>query len=189
MGDSLLLLFWSDFDNVTFMTRKVAVIQADITDLGVDVIVNAANEGMRGGGGVDGAIRRVAGPEMADATIKAAPLYVAKTFVTPGYNLKSRYVVHTVGPRYGRGDSGEYIALEMCYRNVISAANDLGARTMAIPAISAGVYGFPQERAAKIAVETSLDESRKYDGIEEVLLVAFDRRAFDLYKKYLAETA
>lgn len=185
MGDSLLLLFWDDFDNVTCMTKKVAVIQADITDLGVDVIVNAANESMRGGGGVDGAIHRVAGPELVKETVKAAPLYVAETFVTPGYNLKARYVVHTVGPTYHYGNSGEYLALKMCYKNVIEVANDLGARTLAIPAISAGVFNFPKERAAKIAVMTAIEESNKYEGIEEVLLVAFDKEMFDLYKAYL----
>lgn len=164
---------------------KVATILADITVLPVDVIVNAANEDMRGGGGVDGAIHDAAGHELVLETVKAAPLYVAKTYTTPGFKLKARHIVHTVGPQYGRGNSGEYIALEMCYRNVLKAANDVGAESVAIPAISAGVYGFPADRAAKIAVETCLDEVDKYPGIKEVLLVAYDVKTRDLYLKNL----
>lgn len=167
--------------------RKVTAVLADITELDVDVIVNAANESMRGGGGVDGAIHKAAGPLLVKETVKAAPLYVAKTYITDGFNLKARNIVHTVGPMYGRGDAGEYIALEMCYRNVISAADSLNAKSIAIPAISAGVYGFPQDRAAKIAVGTSIDEASKYVGIEEVLLVAYDEKTYDLYLAYIEE--
>ena len=169
------------------MNKKVSAILADITQLGVDVIVNAANEDMRGGGGVDGAIHNAAGTELVLETVKAAPLYVAKTFVTSGFNLKAPHIVHTVGPMYDRGRSGEYIALEMCYRNVIKTADSLSAKTIAIPAISAGVYGFPADRAARIAVETSVDEASKYEGIEEILLVAYDGKTLELYKKILAE--
>jgi len=168
------------------MTKKVSVILADITTLGVDAIVNAANEGMAAGGGVDGAIHKAAGPELVRETVKYAPLYVAKTAVTSGYNLKAKNIIHTVGPIYRQGDSGEYIALEMCYRNVIKKAAEIGAKSLAIPAISAGVYGFPKERAAKIAVETCLDEVDKHKSIKEILLVAYDPEMLNAYKKYLS---
>jgi O-acetyl-ADP-ribose deacetylase (regulator of RNase III) len=167
--------------------RKVATILADITMLGVDVIVNAANEDMRGGGGVDGAIHEAAGPELVRETVKAAPLYVSKTLVTSGFNLKASHIIHTVGPQYHHGNSGEYIALEMCYRNVLKVADGLSAKTIAIPAISSGVYRFPKDRAAKIAVETCIEESAKYDGIGEVLLVAYDESTYEMYKSLLAD--
>ena len=167
--------------------KKITALLADITDLDVDVIVNAANESMRGGGGVDGAVHRAAGPLLVKETVKAAPFYVSKTYITDGFNLKARNIIHTVGPMYGRGNAGEYVALEMCYRNVISAADSLNARSVAIPAISAGVYGFPQDRAAKIAVETSIDEANKYVGIDEVLLVAYDEKTYDLYLRYIEQ--
>jgi O-acetyl-ADP-ribose deacetylase len=167
--------------------RKVIAVLADITELDVDVIVNAANESMSGGGGVDGAIHRAAGPLLVKETKKAAPLYVARTYVTDGFNLKAKKIVHTVGPMYGRGDSGEYIALEMCYRNCIFSADFLGARSVAIPAISAGVYGFPQDRAAKIAVQASMSQVDIHKGIEQVLLVAYDEKTYDLYLEYIEE--
>jgi O-acetyl-ADP-ribose deacetylase (regulator of RNase III) len=167
------------------LIMKITTMFADITELGVDVIVNAANEAMAGGGGVDGAIHRAAGPELVKETIKAAPLYVSKTLLTSGYNLKARHIVHTVGPRYYAGYSGEYVALEMCYRNVIRDADRVSARIMAIPAISAGVYGFPAERAAKIAVETSFEELHKCSNLEEIMLVAYDNSTLKLYKKYI----
>lgn len=165
---------------------NVTTIFADITQLGVDVIVNAANESMLGGGGVDGAIHGAAGPELAKETVKAAPLYVAKTFLTSGYNLKASSIIHTVGPRYHAGYSGEYVALEMCYRNVIRVADNLAVRIMAIPAISAGIYNFPADRAAKIAVETSFDELRKCSNLEEIMLVAYDKNTLELYKKHIS---
>ena len=168
------------------MTKKISVILADITALGVDAIVNAANEGMAAGGGVDGAIHKAAGPELVRETVKYAPLYVAKTAVTSGYNLKAKNIIHTVGPIYRQGDSGEYIALEMCYRNVIKKAAEIGAKSLAIPAISAGVYGFPRQRAARIAVETCLDEVDKHESIKEILLVAYDPEMLNAYKKYLS---
>jgi O-acetyl-ADP-ribose deacetylase (regulator of RNase III) len=165
---------------------KVATILTDITELGVDVIVNAANEDMRGGGGVDGAIHDKAGHELVLDTVQYAPLYVSRVAITSGYKLKARNIIHTVGPMYGRGNSGEYIALEMCYRNSLAAAESLGAKTIAIPAISAGVYGFPKDRAAKIAVTTCLDVA-KDSSLEEILLVAYDETTLNLYKKYLSE--
>lgn len=166
---------------------KVSTIMTDITMLGVDVIVNAANESMAGGAGVDGAIHKAAGPDLVEQTKKFAPLYVGKTAVTDGYKLKARHIVHTVGPMYSSGRSGEYLALEACYRNSLKVADALKAESVAIPAISAGVYGFPRDRAAKIAVETCLDEVAKLKNVKEVLLVAYDKSTLELYKKYLSE--
>lgn len=176
---------------MTVKTKAVSAILTDITTLGVDAIVNAANEDMAGGGGVDGAIHRAAGPLLRLETIKHAPLYVAKTAITSGYNLKAKNIIHTVGPKYGHGGSGEYLALETCYQRVIIAAHSAGAKSVAIPAISAGVYGFPKERAAKIAVEASLQTVASLQYLEkselEVILVAYDKETLDLYLKYLKE--
>jgi O-acetyl-ADP-ribose deacetylase (regulator of RNase III) len=177
---------------MTIKIKAVSAILTDITTLGVDAIVNAANEDMAGGGGVDGAIHRAAGPLLKLETIKHAPLYVAKTAITDGYNLKAKFIVHTVGPKYGHGGSGEYLALETCYQRAIIAAHYNGAKSIAIPAISAGVYGFPKDRAAKIAVEASmrtveaLEEMYEGSGLE-VILVAYDKETLDLYLKYIKE--
>lgn len=167
------------------MKAKVATVLSDITTLGVDVIVNAANEDMVGGGGVDGAIHRAAGPELVEQTRKYAPLYVSHTAVTDGCKLKAKHIVHTVGPVYSGGRSGEYLALQTCYKNVLKVADALKARSIAIPAISAGVYGFPVDKAAKIAVQVCLEEATKLKNIKDILLVAYDQKTLELYKKYL----
>ena len=175
---------------MTVKTKAVSAILTDITTMGVDAIVNAANEDMVGGGGVDGAIHRAAGPELKLETAKYAPLYVAQTAVTNGYNLKSKNIIHTVGPRYRGGDSGEYLALEMCYQRVILNAYNIGSKSVAIPAISSGVYGFPKDRAAKIAVDASITATKAIKELYgendfEVILVAYDKETLDLYLKYL----
>lgn len=166
---------------------KVTSLLTDITMLKVDAIVNAANEDMLGGGGVDGAIHRAAGPDLLKETVKHAPLYVANIAITGAYNLRAKEIIHTVGPMYRSGNSGEYLALQMCYKNVIQAADSLGARTVAIPAISAGVYGFPKNRAAKIAVETSISMAKTTTGLEEIVLVAYDEDTLNMYQSLLAE--
>lgn len=134
--------------------QQIKVIRADITTLAVDAIVNAANASLMGGGGVDGAIHRAAGPQLAQACRPLAPCPTGQARTTPGFNLPARFVIHTVGPVWDGGGYGEEELLADCYRNSLQLAVHHGLRTVAFPAISTGVYGFPVERAAPIAVRT-----------------------------------
>ncbi len=138
----------------------IEIVQADITTLDVDAIVNAANQKMLGGGGVDGAIHRAAGPELL-AACRAVPEVrpgvrcpTGEARITPGFRLPARVVIHTVGPVWRGGDAGEDEALASAYRSSLALAADHGVASVAFPAISTGVYGFPPDRAARIAVET-----------------------------------
>jgi O-acetyl-ADP-ribose deacetylase (regulator of RNase III) len=158
----------------------IEVVQGDITTLAVDAIVNAANERMLGGGGVDGAIHRAAGPALLDACREVpevrpgvrCPTGEAK--ITPGFRLRARYVVHTVGPVWRGGAHGEEDLLAACYRNSLALARGRGVRSIAFPAISCGVYGYPLEQAAKVAVREVRAFQAAHDAPEEVMLVAFD---------------
>jgi O-acetyl-ADP-ribose deacetylase (regulator of RNase III) len=160
----------------------ISIARGDITRLEVDAIVNAANESLLGGGGVDGAIHRAAGPELLEACrpLGGCPTGDAKT--TPGFRLAARWVIHTVGPVWHGGSLGEPELLASCYRRSIEEADRVGAKTVAFPAISTGVYGYPKEQAAEVAVATlrSLDT-----GVEQVLLVAFDDTTARLYQQAL----
>lgn len=153
--------------------ERIRVWQGDITTLAVDVIVNAANSSLLGGGGVDGAIHRAAGPELTAhcATLGGCPTGEAR--ITPAFRLPARHVVHTVGPVWRGGRHGEAQALAACYRNSLRLAADHGARTIAFPSISCGVYGYPLAEAAAIAVAACLDGPAQ---LQEILLVAFDQR-------------
>ncbi len=137
------------------MTMRVHT--GDITQLDVDVVVNAANSSLLGGGGVDGAIHRAAGPELLEACIKLNGCRTGQAKMTPGFRLKARHVIHTVGPVWYGGGQGEDGLLGDCYRNSLNIAIAEGIRTIAFPAISTGVYRFPPERAARIAVATVRD--------------------------------
>jgi len=130
----------------------LSVIVADITTLDVDAIVNAANEGLRGGGGVDGAIHRAAGPDLPAACRKVAPCPTGEARITPGFRLKARHIIHTVGPVWLGGNAGEADLLAAAYRNSLMLAREAALRSVAFPAISTGIYGFPPDRAAGIAV-------------------------------------
>ena len=154
-------------------------LRADITALEVDAIVNAANSSLLGGGGVDGAIHRAAGPELLEACrlLGGCPTGQAKT--TRGFRLPARWVIHTVGPVWRGGGHGEAELLASCYRTSLAEADAVGAQSIAFPAISTGVYGYPKEAAARIAVDTLRNTPT---SVERALLVAFDDATLRLYE-------
>lgn len=159
----------------------------DITKLKVDAIVNAANSSLLGGGGVDGAIHRAAGPELLAEcrTLNGCPTGQAKA--TKGYRLPARYVIHTVGPVWHGGGRGEPELLASCYRNSLAIALELGCRTVAFPAISTGVYRYPPEQAAEIAVHTVEQFQKEHPEGPEVVFVCFDETARSAYRCLLGE--
>jgi O-acetyl-ADP-ribose deacetylase (regulator of RNase III) len=164
---------------------KITVVQGDITRESVDAIVNAANEWLRGGGGVDGAIHRAAGPELAEAGGALAPCETGDARATPAFRLGPpvRYVIHTVGPVWHGGGNGEPELLASCYRRSLEVADELGVASVAFPAISTGIYGYPPARAARIAVATLRSTPTR---VAEIRLVAFDAATRDLLAAELA---
>lgn len=162
---------------------RIVVKQGDITKEAVDAIVNAANSSLLGGGGVDGAIHRAAGPELLTecAGLGGCPAGEAKT--TKGCRLPAKYVIHTVGPIWRGGKNNEEAVLAAAYRNSLAEAVRVGAKTVAFPAISTGVYHFPQPRAAQIAVETVANFLESHSEIEEVRLVCFSAESKELHEK------
>ncbi len=159
----------------------VRAVRADITTLEVDAVVNAANESLLGGGGVDGAIHRVAGPGLLEECRALGGCATGEAKATGGHDLPARWVVHTVGPVWRGGDGGEADLLASCYRRSLVVADEEGARSVAFPAISTGVYGYPKRNAAAIAVD-AVRATLPSTSIAEVLLVAFsdeDQRRYD----------
>ena len=154
----------------------------DITAEEVDAIVNAANSSLLGGGGVDGAIHRAAGPQLLEACRPLGGCAPGDAKATPGFRLPARWVIHTVGPVWRGGQAGEAEVLASCYRRCLEVADELGARSVAFPAISTGVYGYPAEAAATIAVDTIRATPT---SVELVRLVAFDDRTLRLYETRL----
>lgn len=164
---------------------RIEVIEGNITTVETDAIVNAANERMLGGGGVDGAIHAAAGPELLEAC-KQVPLVgprvrcpTGEARITPGFRLPARYVIHTVGPVWRGGQSGEPELLASCYRNSMALAIEHGLRSIAFPAISCGVFGYPVPEACAIAVETIRSSLNSHPDFDIVLLVAFDNQLAD----------
>ena len=154
--------------------------RGDITKLAVDAIVNAANSTLLGGGGVDGAIHRAAGPELLEECRRIGGCPTGEARITRGYRLPAKYVIHTVGPVWRGGTQGEPELLASCYRNSLRLADENGIRSIAFPAISCGIYGYPIDQAAEIAVRECGKSS-----IERILLVAFGEDVFEAIRRQL----
>jgi O-acetyl-ADP-ribose deacetylase (regulator of RNase III) len=175
--------------------EKIQLERADITTLKVDAIVNAANERMLGGGGVDGAIHRAAGPELLDACRRVPEVRpgvrcpTGEARITPGFQLPARYVIHTVGPIWRGGEVGEPALLAACYRNSLALAKKHEIRTMAFPAISCGVYGYPLDEAARIAVREVRAALARDPNLERVVLVAFDPQVHEAIRAAIEASA
>lgn len=165
-----------------FMPPDIQVVRGDITALDVDAIVNAANGSLLGGGGVDGAIHRAAGPGLLAECRGLGGCATGDAKATGGHGLPARWVVHTVGPVWRGGDAGEADLLRSCYVRSLAVAVALGARSVAFPAISTGVYGFPKATAAAVAIDALRSGPT---SVERVLLVAFDQETADLYAERL----
>ena len=157
-------------------------IKGDITKLEVDAIVNAANSTLRGGGGVDGAIHRAAGPELLEECLKLGGCPTGEARVTRGYKLPARHVIHAVGPVWQGGGKGEPELLAACYRNALSIAAELSLNSIAFPALSCGVYRYPPEQAVSIATQTC----RAHAGSIRVTFVCFDDAMLQLYQEQLS---
>jgi len=167
--------------------KKIELIQADITRLQVDAIVNAANSSLLGGGGVDGAIHRAAGPELLEEckTLNGCP--TGKARITKGYQLPARYVVHTVGPIWNGGERKEEQLLASCYRNSLSIAIEHGINTIAFPNISTGVYRYPKTEAAEIAIREVTAFLKQHPAINRVIFAVFDEENFQIYSEKLSQ--
>lgn len=162
---------------------RLEAVWGDITTEAVDAVVNAANTSLLGGGGVDGAIHRAAGPELLEACRALGGCATGDAKATPGYRLPARWVIHTVGPVWRGGSSEEPALLASCYRRSLEVANELRACSLAFPAISTGVYGYPAEDAATVAVETIRSTPT---AVELVRLIAFDEPTLRLYERSLS---
>jgi O-acetyl-ADP-ribose deacetylase len=170
---------------------RLSSVSGDITQLSVDAIVNAANESLLGGGGVDGAIHRAAGPELLAACSKLNGCATGDAKATPGFRLPARWVFHAVGPVWHGGAHGEDELLASCYRRCLDLAHEVGAKSVAFPAISTGVYRFPHERAARIAIATVRscieESSARKSKIDELFFVCFNSETLRIYQHLLSD--
>lgn len=163
------------------MKNKIEVVKGDITKLHVDAIVNAANTSLLGGGGVDGAIHRAAGPELIEECRTLGGCATGEAKITKGYNLQAKYIIHTVGPVWHGGKNNEDKLLVNCYKNSLQLTVEYRIKSIAFPAISTGVYSFPIERAAEIAVKTVKEFLMSDNSIEKVMFACFSERDYRIY--------
>lgn len=170
---------------------KIELLKADITAIKVDAIVNAANSSLLGGGGVDGAIHRKGGPAILEDCMRIREQQggckTGEAVYTTAGNLPARFVIHTVGPVWRGGKSGEEELLRNCYLNSLKIAEELGVKTVAFPNISTGIYGYPKLPAARVAVEAVRQYQASATKLEKVIFVCFDDENFEIYKELLAE--
>jgi len=163
----------------------IEAVEGDITRLDVEAIVNAANTSLLGGGGVDGAIHRAAGPKLLAECVTLGGCATGDAKITKGYNLPAKYVIHTVGPVWSGGKRNEATLLKSCYRRSLEIAEEAGVKSIAFPCISTGIYRFPKEQAADIAVATVKDSLAGDSGIEKVIFACFSKADWTLYQERL----
>ena len=166
---------------------KIELVKGDITQMEVDAIVNAANKSLLGGGGVDGAIHRAAGPDLLDECRTLNGCETGEAKITRSYNLPAKYIIHTVGPVWHGGMNDEPQLLANCYKNSLKIALDKKLKTVAFPNISTGVYRFPKEMAASIAIRTVNNFLNEHKRIESVFFVCYDEENYNLYKEKLIQ--
>lgn len=171
------------------MKNRIEILKGDITKLKVDAIVNAANTSLLGGGGVDGAIHRAAGPELLEFNRKLGGCEIGEAKISPGFKLPAKFIIHTVGPVWNGGKNNEDDLLANCYKNSLKLAVENKIKTIAFPAISTGVYSFPLERATKIAVSEIKKFLEKNESIEKVFFVCFDEDTFEVYERIVNNIA